>query len=364
MITGFATSDETKIFSEKFLSENYNSFQNLHLSNVGIGTYLGDPNSQTDEMVINAVKKSILSGINVIDTAINYRAQKSERNIGKALSELITENLIKREQVFICTKNGYVTNDGDIQEDFMQYVMRELGQPGIVKEGDISAGYHCMTIPYLEDQLERSLKNLDLECIDLMYLHNAVEGHTEMSKTEFLDNLKKVFEFYETKRNEGKIRFYGMATWECFRVSSDNPLFLSLEDIVKLAEEIGGAEHGFRFIQLPFNLHFDQAMLSKIQAINGEQKTILESAIKLGIGVFTSVPLMQGRLIEWAKSKPLFANLLPSVGLLQFIRSTPGVLSPLIGQKSSQHVDENLEIMKITPMNKSTFDEFVKKLVS
>jgi len=161
MISGFATSEETKNFSEKFLTENYNSFQNLHLSNVGVGTYLGDPNSQTDEMVINAVKKSILSGINVIDTAINYRAQKSERNIGKALSELINDNLIKREQIFICTKNGYVTNDGDIQEDFMQYVMRELGKPGIVKEGDISSGYHCMTIPYLADQLERSLKNLN-----------------------------------------------------------------------------------------------------------------------------------------------------------------------------------------------------------
>ena len=364
MIPGFATSQETKIFSEKFLTENYNLFQNLHLSNVGVGTYLGEPNSQTDEMVINAVKKSILSGINVIDTAINYRAQKSERNIGKALSDLIDENLIKREQIFVCTKNGYVTNDGDIQEDFMQYVMRELGQPGIVKEGDISSGYHCMTIPYLEDQFARSLKNLNLECIDLMYLHNAVEGHPEMSKTEFLNNLKKVFKFYETKRNEGKIKFYGMATWECFRSSPDNTLFLSLEDVVKLAEEVGGIEHGFRFVQLPFNLHFDQAMLLENQKVNGIQKSILEAAIELGIGIFTSVPLMQGRLIEWAKSKPLFDNTSPSVGLLQFIRSTPGVLSPLIGQKSIQHVDENLEIMKIVPMNQSEFNKFVKKLVS
>ena len=123
MISGFATSEGTKNFSEKFLTKNYNQFQNLHLSNVGIGTYLGEPDSQTDVMVKDAVKKSIMSGVNVIDTAINYRAQKSERSIGKALSELIDENLIKREQIFICTKNGYVTNDGDIQEDFMQYVM-------------------------------------------------------------------------------------------------------------------------------------------------------------------------------------------------------------------------------------------------
>ena len=364
MISGFATSDGTKTFSEKFLTENYNSFQDLQLSNVGIGTYLGEPDSQTDNAVKDAVKKSILSGINVIDTAINYRAQKSERSIGIALSELINENSIKREEIFICTKNGYVTNDGDIKEDFMQYIMRELGKPGIVKEGDISSGYHCMTIPYLQDQLERSLKNLNLECIDLMYLHNAVEGHPEMSKSQFLENLKKVFEFYEEKRKENKIRFYGLATWECFRVASDNAMFLSLEDVVKLAQDVGGSDHGFRFIQLPFNLHFDQAMLLKNQSVAGIQKSILESAIELEIGIFTSVPLMQGRLLEWAKSKPLFASSSPSVGLLQFIRSTPGVLAPLIGQKSSTHVDENLEIMKISSMGKTEYDEFIKKLVS
>ena len=97
MIPGFATSTGTKTFSEKFLIDNYNSFQNLHLSNIGIGTYLGEPDSQTDTIVKDAVKKSILSGVNVIDTAINYRAQKSERSIGVALSELINENLIKRD---------------------------------------------------------------------------------------------------------------------------------------------------------------------------------------------------------------------------------------------------------------------------
>lgn len=364
MIPGFATTEGTKMFSEKFLSKNYNKFQSLSLSNVGIGTYLGEPDSQTDLMVKDAVKKSIMSGINVIDTAINYRAQKSERSIGQALSELISDNSVTRDELFICTKNGYVTNDGDIKEDFMQYIMRELGKPGIVKEGDISSGYHCMTIPYLEDQLERSLKNLNLECIDLMYLHNAVEGHPEMSKSQFLENLKKVFEFYELKRKEGKIRFYGLATWECFRANPDNPMFLSLEDVVKLAQDVGGPEHGFRFIQLPFNLHFDQALLLKNQTVNGSPNSILESAIELGIGVFTSVPLMQGRLLDWAKSKPVFSTSSPSVGLLQFIRSTPGVLAPLIGQKSSTHVDENLEVMKISAMEKSEFDDFVKKLVS
>ena len=105
-------------------------------------------------------------------------------------------------------------------------------------------------------------------------------------------------------------------------------------------------------------------MLLKNQTVDGTKKSILDSASELGIGVFTSVPLMQGRLLEWAKSKPLFATSSPSVGLLQFIRSTPGVLAPLIGQKSNTHVDENLEVMKISSLKQSEYDQFVKKLVS
>jgi len=368
MISGFATPEGTKNFTVKHDSipeKNFNIFQELSISNIGIGTYLGNPDSETDIAVKEAVKKSIMSGVNVIDTAINYRAQKAERSVGKAISELVEENKISRDEVFVSTKNGYVTNDGDIQEDLMQYVMRELGKPGIVKEGDISSGYHCMTIPYLEDQLNRSLKNLNLECIDLMYLHNAVEGHPELSKEEFLTKLTSVIEFYEEKRKEGKIRFYGMATWECFRTDESSNMFLSLEKVIEIAKSVSGDDHGFRFIQLPYNLHFDQAYMKKNQPHGPDLLvSILESAQRLGIGVFTSVPLMQGRLLEWIKNSQAFSNFTPSVGALQFVRSTPGVLAPLIGQKSDAHVSENLEVMKIPPFSENEFHVTVKKLVS
>jgi len=366
MISGFATPEGTKNFTAKHDSipeKNFNIFQDLNLSNVGIGTYLGNPDSDTDIIVKNAVKKSVLAGMNVIDTAINYRAQKAERSVGQAISELVNEDKISRDEIFISTKNGYVTNDGDIQEDLMQYVMRELGKPGIVKEGDISSGYHCMTIPYLEDQLNRSLKNLQLECVDLIYLHNAVEGNPEMTKDTFLQKLKDVFEFYEQKRKEGKIRFYGMATWECFRVAEDHKMFLSLEKVIEIAKSVGGDDHGFRFIQLPYNLHFDQAFMQKNQIVEGKSLSILDSAKQLNVGVFTSVPLMQGRLLDWAKNKPEFSAVSPSVGLLQFIRSTPGVLAPLVGQKSDEHVTENLEILKTPPFSEEEFTTTTKNLV-
>ena len=366
MISGFATFEGTKIFKQNSTVNplNFNTFENLHLSNVGIGTYLGDPDSKTDELVKNAVKQSVLSGVNVIDTAINYRAQKAERSVGKAISELIENENISRDQLFVSSKNGYVTNDADIQEDFMQYVVRELGKPGIVKEGDITSGYHCMTTPYLSDQLDRSLKNLDLECIDLMYLHNSIEGQIkDVSKEQFLENLKSVFELYEQKRDEGKIKFYGMATWECFRVMKDDSQYLLLEDIVEMAKNVGGENHGFKFIQLPYNMNYDQALLGKNQLIQNKPVSILESAVTLGVGVFTSVPFMQGRLLA-PGVMPDFNDLKPSLRALQFIRSSPGVLAPLVGQKSSEHVLENLEIMNIPPIVPDEFLDLVKKLTT
>ena len=366
MISGFATSEGTAKFVEKFAVNplNFNTFQELHLSNVGVGTYLGDPDSKTDDLVTNAVKQSITSGINVIDTAINYRSQKAERSVGKAIQELIDAGEISRDQIFLSTKNGYVTNDADVDLGFWEYVKQEYSEKGVVNAGDITSGYHCMTPAYLSDQLERSLKNLGVESVDLMYLHNAVEGQIkDISKDKFLENLKSVFELYEQKRKEGKIKFYGMATWECFRVSPDNPQYLSLEETFKTAKEVGGESHGFRFIQLPFNMYYDQALLTKNQTFDGKQVSTLEAAVSLGIGVFTSVPFMQGRLLS-PGVMPEFRDLKPSLRALQFIRSSPGILSPLVGQKSAEHVTENLEIMKIPAMPEDEFLQLVKKLTS
>jgi len=365
MIAGYATPEGTKKFAERQNQDsqkNYKNVHNLTLSNVGIGTYLGNPDIETDKLVEAAVKKSILGGINVVDSAINYRAQKAERSMGNAISQLINNNDISREEIFVSTKNGYVTNDGDIQEDLMQYVMREYGKTGIVNEGDISPGYHCMTLPYLNDQLERSLKNLGLECIDLMYLHNSVEGQTHLPREQFLRHLKAVFEFYEKKRKDGKIRFYGMATWECFRVTQENPLFLQLSEVMDLAMEVGGTEHGFRFIQLPFNLMLDQAYLTKNHNVGGKTVSALEAAKEFNLGVFTSVPIMQGKLLA-ANAIPEFGNFSTSVRLLQFVRSTPGITAPLIGHKLESHVKENMNVMKIPPLSELEFNNLVKRMV-
>lgn len=368
MITGHATPQGTAEFAKNHSSvakNHFKQFDGLTLSSIGIGTYLGKADDATDGLVKDAVIKSVSLGVNVIDTAINYRAQKAERSVGRAIAQLIEKNKARRDQLFISTKNGYVTNDGDVKEEFWQNIQNSLVKSGVIKSGDISSGYHCMTIPYLQDQLNKSLKNLELECIDLMYLHNAAEGQLQdMTKDEFTKKLGEAFGFYETQRKSGKIKYYGMATWDCFRVPQEHPQYLSIFDIVKLAKDIGGPENGFKFIQLPYNMYLDQALTMKNQTQDGTALSILEAATKLGIGVFTSVPLMQAKLLG--------PNVLPEFGQLthashravQFVRSTPGVIAPLVGQKSSSHVDENLELAKIPALSQTEFSDLLNKLSS
>ncbi|HEU5221473.1 MAG TPA: aldo/keto reductase [Candidatus Nitrosotalea sp.] len=367
MVSGFATQDGTANFAKrqsKVAGNHFKNFLGLSLSSVGIGTYLGNPDDTTDNMVKDAVKASVASGINVIDTAINYRAQKAERSVGKAIAEMVESGEAKRDEIFVSTKNGYVTNDGDVNEEFWINIQNTLVKPGVIKSGDISSGYHCMTIPYLQDQLARSMKNLGLDCIDLMYLHNAAEGQLQdMSKEEFTKKLKDVFEFYESQRKNGSIKYYGMATWECFRVPGNHPQYLSIFEVAKLAKEAGGQENGFKFIQLPYNMYLDQALTLKSQG-DASQYTILESCINLGIGVFASVPLMQAKLLA-PNVLPEFGNLSkPSHRAMQFVRSTPGIVSPLVGQKTPAHVQENLDLLSTPVLSQTEFTELVSKLSS
>ncbi len=364
MIQGSATSSGTLQFAQrsKLDQSNFKRFADLTLSSLGVGTYLGDVDATTDQLVYSAVKQSILSGVNVIDTAINYRSQRAERTIGRVLEDLCP-NEISREEIFLCTKGGYVTNDADSNLGFWEYVKKEYTSQGVISAGDISSGYHCMKPSYLADQLERSLVNLGVDCIDLLYLHNAVEGQPDISRTDFLKQLADVFLMYEEQRDRSKIQYYGMATWECFRVSMDHPQYLSLEDVIDIAKDVGGIHHGLRFIQLPFNMYYDQALLNKNQKIDDRTCSILDAAIHLDIGVFTSVPLMQGRLVT-SGTLPEFGTLDPALRALQFVRSTPGVIAPLVGHKKLEHVIENLRLFDVSPMSVEEFNELVSKLVS
>jgi aryl-alcohol dehydrogenase-like predicted oxidoreductase len=370
ILEGYATPEGTKKYMQFAVSQgrpaaHFKSFDGLHVSSIGMGTYLGEPTEEDDQAIENAVYQSVKSGaVNVIDTAINYRAMKSEKSIGRALLQLIKDRIISRDQVFLSTKNGYITNDGDYPHiDVMEYMYKMYIQSEVITADDISSGYNVMNPNYLAKCIDKSLMNMHISTIDLVYIHNAFESwYQDVSREKFTEMLVKVFELYEKYRSQNKIRYYGMATWTCFRVPPDSPEYLSLEQVVKCADSVGGKNHGFRFIQLPYNLAYSEALLLRNQSVGSEKNlTILQAAAKLNIGIFTSIPLFQGRLLRG--QVPNYGNVTDPVSkLVQIIRSSPSVIAPLIGQKKPEHVEENLKAANVPPLSEEEFSEAVRIL--
>ena len=371
-VEGFATSEGTKNYTEYAISQgrpisHFKSFDSLHLSSIGMGTYLGQPSEEDDQAVENAVFESVKSGaVNVIDTAINYRAMRSEKSIGRALLRLVKDKIISRDQIFISTKNGYITNDGDYPNiDVMEYIHRMYIQTDVITADDISSGYNIINPNYLAKCIDKSLLNMHVSSIDLVYIHNAFESwYQDVSREQFMEMLVKAFEVYEKYRAKNKIRYYGMATWTCFRVPPTSPEYLSLEQAVRSAESVGGKDHGFRFIQLPYNLAYSEALLLRNQSVGSEENlTILQAAEKLNIGIFTSIPLFQGRLLR--SQIPDYGGISdPVAKLVQIIRSSPSVIAPLIGQKKAEHVEENLKTANMPPLSEEEFKQAIRILTS
>jgi aryl-alcohol dehydrogenase-like predicted oxidoreductase len=324
MSSNCATPEGTARYRARFPDRPFRERQGLVLSSIGIGTYLGNPDEATDASYARAIVRAVQLGVNVIDSAANYRFQRSERSIGQALQTLANEHGIARDELVICTKGGYLPFDGAPPRNVRQYVEDNFVNPGIASFADIVGGSHCMTPAYLQNQLDQSLRNMKLECVDVYYIHNPESQLQFVSETEFYARLKLAFERLEENRKQGKLAYYGVATWNGFRSRPHH----SLVQMIEAAREIGGESHGFRFIQLPFNLAMAEAVDVANETIDGEDVSVVEAAKRLGVAVVASASLLQGRI--------------PPQDAIQFASETPGITTALIGMSKVEHVEENL----------------------
>src|SRR5947209_20086329 len=188
-IDGYATLEGTARYRERFkerAAENYFRLEeNLWLSSIGIGTYLGKWDEATDERYTEAIVFAAEHGANLIDTAANYRFQRSERSIGAALRHLTEGRICERDEVVICTKGGYLPFDGAPPEDARRYVEETFVRTGIADFSDIVQGSHCMTPRYLQSQIDQSLRNMNLSSVDVYYIHNPESQLAAISREEF-----------------------------------------------------------------------------------------------------------------------------------------------------------------------------------
>jgi aryl-alcohol dehydrogenase-like predicted oxidoreductase len=357
-----ATKEGTARYAKKFSGRaadgHFREAHGLVMSSLGIGTYLGQPEDKTDESYIAAVAAAVESGINVIDAAINYRFQRSERSIGAAIRQL-AEKGFARDEVVVCTKGGYLTPDGGMPSDPNEYFFREYIQPGIFEPKDIVAGSHCMTARFLENQLARSLKNLGVECVDIYYLHNPETQLAEVSQPDFLERVRDAFIYLESAVSAGKIQFYGMATWNGFRTEAKAREAMQLGELVQLARDVAGDKHRFRFVQLPFNLAMTEALTLGNQSLGGRDRTVMEAASELDVTLIASASLLQGQV---ARNLPPFVG--EALGLkndaeraLQFVRSSPGITTALVGMSHVEHVQANARLVGAAP---ATVEQFSK----
>src|SRR5258708_36665079 len=174
-MTTFATSESTTKYEARFAGRaaagHFREQQGLWFSSLGIGTYLGEPDPRTDQAYTDAIVAAVEAGTNVIDSAINYRFQRSERSAGAALVELARRGYA-REELLICTKGGFLTPDSDMPADASEYFNREYVVTGILREGDVAAGCHSMAPRFIADQIARSRRNLGVETLNAYYLPN------------------------------------------------------------------------------------------------------------------------------------------------------------------------------------------------
>ncbi len=345
--TAAGTAAYAKRFDGKAAAGHFRPALGLTLSSVGLGTYLGREDAATDRGYVASIGTAVRGGFNVLDSAINYRLERSERSIGQALKELASAGF-RREEIVLSTKGGYLPS-----RDPEAYFREQILGPGLATAEDLVAGCHCIAPGYLRHQLARSLENLGLRTIDVYYLHNPEQQLEEVEPDAFLAKIRAAFETLEGEVASGRIGSYGTATWNGYRVAPEDPGALSLEALVATAREVAGDAHHFRVVQLPFNLGMSEALAHETQTLKGEALPLLAVAQRLGVTVMTSASILQGRLSRGLPAEMQAA--LPGLAsdaqrAIQFVRSAPGVTTALVGMAQAAHVEQNLGLLGVPPL--------------
>ncbi|MBI3854730.1 MAG: aldo/keto reductase [Planctomycetes bacterium] len=363
MIKGRATAEGTAAYAKKQAkahAQHWKSALGFTLSSIGMGSYLGNADPVTDGKYAAALGKALESGLNVVDSAINYRYQRSERNLGAGLKKAIDAGVVARDQVLLCSKGGFIS--GDMGPPSKEWFDETYAKPGIAVPEDFVAGCHCMTPKYLRHEVEQSLKNFGVETIDVYYVHNPETQRPAVDETEFYARLTGAFRELEACAAEGKIQYYGAATWHAYRVPPAHESYVSLERTLACAESAGGKNHRFRVLQFPFNLGLPEALSHASQAVGERTLGVIDAAREAGLAVFASAPLMQGQLL--GRFGPEFRTKFPGLKTdaqrcLQFVRSTPGVTAPLCGMKDVAHVEENAALCAAAPITPEDFNVLI-----
>lgn len=303
----------------------------VKLSKVGVGTYLGDAADEVDSAYVDALETAFEMACNVVDTASNYRHGRSEECVGEAVDG------VDRDEVFVASKAGYIPFDREVPDDPEEFVRRRYVDPGVVDPGEV-VDANCISPEFLEHQVDGSLRRLDIDSVDLYYVHNPECHLKRLDEREFYRSLRRAFEKMEEMVERGVVDCYGVATWKGFRVPQGRTMHLSMERVVEEARLAASGESMLCAVQMPYNRRMDAAVEMETQVVAGEEMTALEAAEELGLYVFGSASLMQGELARGRSDEEVR-------GALAGACSADGVDTALFGSSDAGHVRSNLGLL-------------------
>lgn len=356
-LAGRATAHGTARYAARFVKAeaaaraHYRDALGLTLPSIGYGMAMGAPTEEIDACYQRLVVEAVRLGCNVLDTAASYRAQRSEIALGRALADLIGQGVCQRDEIVVASKGGYISYYLNAPVDPAQYVYDHLVKPGIAEPGDLAGGIHCMTPGFLSQQIAWSLRNTDLRALDVYFVQNPETQLSFVDRTTFSRRLQLGFARLEEEVAAGRIGCYGVATWEGFRGPPMAKNYMGLEIMLRLAAEVAGPNHHLRAVQFPVNVTMTEAATLRNQPVGNSILTTLSAARDLGLSVFASAALSQGRTERCAE---LLAESFPGLSspmhrALQFARSLPGVTTALFGSTQIEHVQHNLALAAYQP---------------
>jgi aryl-alcohol dehydrogenase-like predicted oxidoreductase len=362
MIPGWATAEGTGRYAARFPHAAPGHFRpagGWTVSSLGLGTYAGGGDGPG---YAAAVGRALELGCNVLDTAVAYRHQRSEREVGLALGRLVRDGIVRRDEVVLSSKAGFIPFDAEYPGGVEEYTDETFVRTGVVPPDEVVAPGHCIAPRFLRHQIEVSRANLRCQTIDVYYLHNPETQLAAVGGREFTARLRRAFEALEAAVADGAIRVYGASTWGGFRVPPGAADALSFGDLVRCATEVGGADHHFRAVMLPFSLAMPEGVAVRNQQVAGRDGLVspVRAAREFGLTLTAGSPLWLGRLARDLPERVRAA--LTGAGVttdaqraLQFARSVPGVAAAHVGMRDPAHVEENLALRGTTPLAEDQF---------
>lgn len=361
-----ATRDYVASFGKDCATGHYSDFLNLHLqlSSLGLGTFPGAADPATDEAYANIIERGVLNGINVIDTAAHYRYCRSPSAVGEGLRRALAKG-VRREQVFLISKGGFLSFKDGPPEDFERWFETEIVAKKLGTRADLTKA-HLLSPQHIQFQLEFSRHAVGVETLDAFLIDQPEVHIPAIGKQELNKKLEKAFIVLEQAVADGKLRCYGISTFEGLRVETDHALFQSItsmqghaEKAARLVQQREDAKHHFKIVELPFN----QVMLEGFTRFShatgqGNIGSTIQAAFQLKVYVIASHTLLKGHLAR--QSTETVARTLSGLSnhaqrAMQFNRSTPGLGTSLVGISSEAHLDDMLAVARTPPLEKAEY---------